>query len=512
MWSSLCGVVTRPSVTAAWVRPRRTASGRSSSVGGTATRSYFMRSTATTTIKMIPFFRDTNDSIVMHHHHHHHHSPPLQQQQQQRRMLHMSPREVAHLQLYQIGTVAQHRLANGIRLNHPESVALISKVCMELIRTGQYTVQQLMEMGQSLLGTQNVMEGIPQMIDSVQIEATFPDGTKLLTIHSPITVPQGNMELALYGSFISPVAVTPTTTTTTTGTVFPGEMIPLPAPSDVTLHTDRIAALIELTVTNTGDRPIQVGSHYPLTETNRALQFDRRLAIGHRLNIPSGTAIRFEPGESKRITLVPLGGRQHVVTGNRLHDGPVHPDRTDEIMANVTAGQFQHVVETSPSKGAAYVMSRRSYMDMYGPTVGDKIRLGDTGLEVRIEHDYNNEQYGEECKFGGGKTIREGMGQSTSCLSTEALDTVITNATIIDAKLGIVKADIGIKNSIIVGIGKAGNPDIQSNVTPQMIVGNSTDVIGGEKLIVTAGYVQFGVCSHVLHQPRKQPLTVCYFV
>ena len=423
---------------------------------------------------------------------------------QQRRTLHISPRELSHLQLYQIGTVAQHRLANGILLNHPESVALISKVCMELIRSGQYTVVQLMEIGQSLLGTNNVMAGVPSMMDSVQIEATFPDGTKLLTIHSPITIPHGNMELALYGSFLTPPpkphhpTASSTSTTNTTTSVFPGEMIPKNGSSDITLHTDRLEQLIEITVVNTGDRPIQVGSHYAFTETNRALQFDRQMALGHRLNIPSGTAIRFEPGESKRITLVPMGGIQNIVSGNRLHNGICSPERIPEMMENVVTGQFQHVVESSPSKGAAYVMSRQSYMDMYGPTVGDMIRLGDTGLHVRIEQDYNHELYGEECKFGGGKTIREGMGQSTSCLSSEALDTVITNCTIIDAKLGIVKADIGIKHAMIVGIGKAGNPDVQSNITPNMIIGNSTDVIGGEKLIVTAGYVKrpdFGILS-----------------
>jgi urease len=126
---------------------------------------------------------------------------------------------------------------------------------------------------------------------------------------------------------------------------------------------------------------------------------------------------------------------------------------------------------------------------MYGPTVGDKVRLGDTNLVVCVEKDYT--VYGDECKFGGGKTIREGMGQQTGATAAQALDTVITNALIIDARLGIVKADIGIKGTCIVGIGKAGNPDMQDGV--DMIVGNTTEVIAGEKLILTAG----GIDTHI---------------
>lgn len=104
--------------------------------------------------------------------------------------------------------------------------------------------------------------------------------------------------------------------------------------------------------------------------------------------------------------------------------------------------------------------------------MGDKILLGDTSLEIRVEKDYA--VYGDECKFGGGKTIREGMGQATGVPSSIALDTVITNALIVDAVTGIVKADIGIKGGKIVGIGKAGNPDMMDGVDPAMIVGNST--------------------------------------
>src|SRR5277367_2214648 len=126
-------------------------------------------------------------------------------------------------------------------------------------------------------------------------------------------------------------------------------------------------------------------------------------------------------------------------------------------------------------------ISRQAYAEMYGPTVGDRVRLADTGLFAEVEQDFT--RYGEEVKFGGGKVIRDGMGQG-QLVSAEVADTVITNALIID-HWGVVKADIGIKNGLISAIGKAGNPDIQSGVT--IPIGAGTEVIGGEGMIVTAG-------------------------
>src|SRR3954466_13561369 len=134
-------------------------------------------------------------------------------------------------------------------------------------------------------------------------------------------------------------------------------------------------------------------------------------------------------------------------------------------------------------------ISRAAYAEMYGPTTGDRIRLADTELFIEIEHDYASAAYGEEVKFGGGKVIRDGMGQSQR-VHAEVMDTVITNAVIID-HWGIVKADIGIKNGLIAAIGKAGNPDIQPGVT--MIIGGATEIIAGEGMIVTAG----GVDTHI---------------
>src|SRR5712672_3808722 len=135
-------------------------------------------------------------------------------------------------------------------------------------------------------------------------------------------------------------------------------------------------------------------------------------------------------------------------------------------------------------------MQRRHYAEMFGPTTGDRVRLGDTSLILEVERDHT--VYGDECKFGGGKVIREGMGQAAGVGADDALDCVITNALVLDYT-GIYKADIGIKDGLIAGIGKAGNPDVMAGVTKKMIVGVTTEVIAGEGLILTAG----GIDTHI---------------
>src|SRR5215213_5709310 len=135
-------------------------------------------------------------------------------------------------------------------------------------------------------------------------------------------------------------------------------------------------------------------------------------------------------------------------------------------------------------------MKRSHYADMFGPTTGDKVRLGDTSLILEVEKDHTF--YGDECKFGGGKVIREGMGQAAGVGADEALECIITNALVVDVT-GIYKADVGIKGGLIAAIGKGGNPDVMAGVTPGMIVGVTTEVIAGEGLILTAG----GIDSHI---------------
>src|SRR5215475_11481546 len=135
-------------------------------------------------------------------------------------------------------------------------------------------------------------------------------------------------------------------------------------------------------------------------------------------------------------------------------------------------------------------LSRSHYAAIFGPTTGDRVRLGDTSLVAEVERDHA--VYGDECKFGGGKVLRDGMGQATGVHEADALDCVITNALVVDWT-GNYKADVGIKHGRIAGIGKAGNPDVMAGVTPGMLVGVTTEAIAGEGLILTAG----GIDSHI---------------
>src|SRR6266568_4042900 len=210
--------------------------------------------------------------------------------------------------------------------------------------------------------------------------------------------------------------------------MIPGEMFI--KQGEIELNAGR--KTVTLSVTNTGDRPIQVGSHYHFFETNPALKFDRKKARGMRIDIAAGTAVRVEPGQSREVMLV--------------------------------------------------AMQRAAYADMFGPTTGDRVRLADTDIIIEVEKDFTT--YGEEVKFGGGKVIRDGMGQSQITNRQGAVDTVITNALILD-HWGIVKADVGLKDGKVFAIGKAGNPDIQPGVT--IVIGPGTEAIAGEGKILTAG-------------------------
>ena len=144
-------------------------------------------------------------------------------------------------------------------------------------------------------------------------------------------------------------------------------------------------------------------------------------------------------------------------------------------------------------------ISRQQNNDLFGPTVGDRIRLGDSDLYVEIERDLRH--YGDEVVYGGGKTLRDGMALANTITSTAgALDLVITNVTILDPVLGVVKADVGIKDGRIAGIGQSGNPNIQAGVDPALVTGAATDAISGEHLILTAG----GIDSHVHYIAPQQ--------
>ncbi|GFQ07550.1 urease [Phtheirospermum japonicum] len=402
----------------------------------------------------------------------------------------LAPRETEKLMLHNAGALAQKRLARGLRLNHAEAVALIAAQMfkiLELVRDGDKSVVELMDLGRQLLGRRQVLPSVPYLLHSVQVEGTFRDGTKLITIHDPISCENGNLELALQGSFLPVPSLDKFPNIE--GCKVPGEFVL--GPGRITINLGRTG--IVLKVTNTGDRPIQVGSHYHFIEVNPYLVFDRRKAYGMRLNIPAGTATRFEPGDTKSVTLVSIGGLRIIRGGNNIADGPVDDSKILDVMKAVHEGGYGFSEEVNArefviQEGSSFScsMTHDHYANMYGPTTGDKIRLGDTDLLAEIERDCA--VYGDECVFGGGKVLRDGMGQSCGYDSFDCLDTVITNAVIIDYT-GIFKADIGIKNGYISSLGKAGNPHVMDKVPYNMIIGVNTEVIAGEGMIVTAGAI-----------------------
>jgi urease subunit gamma/beta len=195
--------------------------------------------------------------------------------------MNLTPREKDKLMIAMAAIVARRRLERGVKLNHPEAIALITDFVVEGARDGR-SVAELMEAGAHVLRADQVMAGIAEMIHDIQVEATFPDGTKLVTVHHPIRGSDAKLT--------------------------PGEV--LAEPGDILMNQGRDT--LTITVSNSGDRPIQVGSHYHFFETNPALKFDRAKTRGYRLDIPAGTATRFEPGQSREVHLVALSGKREV--------------------------------------------------------------------------------------------------------------------------------------------------------------------------------------------------------
>jgi urease subunit gamma/beta len=195
--------------------------------------------------------------------------------------MNLTPREKDKLLIAMAAMVARRRLERGVKLNYPEAVALITDFVVEGARDGR-SVADLMEAGAHVISADQVMDGIAALIHDVQVEATFPDGTKLVTVHEPIRGASDAMK--------------------------PGEVTTLPG--DLIMNEGRES--LSLTVSNTGDRPIQIGSHYHFFEANPALSFERDRARGFRLDIPAGTAVRFEPGQTREVRLVALAGKREV--------------------------------------------------------------------------------------------------------------------------------------------------------------------------------------------------------
>lgn len=211
----------------------------------------------------------------------------------------LTPTELERLTVYTAAELARKRRAKGLKLNYPEAVAIIADEILEGAREGR-SVADLIGFGSTLLTTDDVMPGVGDMMPILQVEGTFPDGTKLVTVHDPIRP----------GRDKPAVAVTP------------GEI--LPAEGDIEINAGRRKATLR--ARNTGDRPIQIGSHYHFFEANRALEFDRAVAFGMHLDIPAGTAVRFEPGEEKEVTLAAFGGTGEVHGLNGLTNGSTRSD------------------------------------------------------------------------------------------------------------------------------------------------------------------------------------------
>jgi urease subunit gamma/beta len=227
--------------------------------------------------------------------------------------MHLSPKEVDRLLLFLAAELARRRRARGLRLNYPEARALIADEICEGARDGK-SVAELMGLGTRILTADDVMPGVPALVGTLQVEGMFPDGQKLVTIHDPIGPGRERLE-----------------------GVEPGEY--RLADGDVVLNEGRESA--RLAVRNLGDRPVQVGSHFHFFEVNRELEFDRAKAFGMRLDIPAGTAVRFEPGDEQEVELVAFGGERRVHGLNQLTEGETAGDRLAEALARAAAAGFR---------------------------------------------------------------------------------------------------------------------------------------------------------------------------
>jgi len=226
--------------------------------------------------------------------------------------MHLSPKETDRLLLFMAAELARKRRARGLKLNYPEARALLADEILEGARDGK-SVAELMSHGASLLTTDDVLPGVAKLVGTLQVEGFFPDGQKLVTVHDPIApgreAPEG---------------------------VEPGEIVT--ADGEIELSAGRERR--ELVVRNTGDRPIQVGSHFHFFEVNAALDFKRADAYGMHLDIPAGTAVRFEPGEEREVGLVALGGAREVHGLNMLTGGSTINGARGAALARAAAGNF----------------------------------------------------------------------------------------------------------------------------------------------------------------------------
>ncbi|MHC2338516.1 urease subunit beta [Bradyrhizobium sp. USDA 4454] len=227
----------------------------------------------------------------------------------------LTPTELERLTIFNAAELARRRRARGLKLNYPEAVAIITDDILEGARDGR-SVADLIGFGSTILSTADVLPGIAAMMDIIQVECAFPDGTKLVTVHEPIRPAPG----------------------TEADLERPG----LITAGDGAIELNAGRRTIKLTAVNTGDRPIQIGSHFHFFEVNKALEFDRAAAFNMRLDIPAGTAVRFEPGATKDVSLVEFGGQRQLTGLNNLTNGmSADPDVREAALARAKARGFR---------------------------------------------------------------------------------------------------------------------------------------------------------------------------
>jgi urease subunit gamma/beta len=229
--------------------------------------------------------------------------------------MHLSPKETERLLLHTAAELARKRRERGLKLNYPEARALIADEILEGARDGK-SVAELMTLGADVLTTDDVQPGVSTLVGVLQVEAMFPDGQKLVTVHEPIRAGREPVE--------GPE---------------PGEVVP--ADGEIELSPGR--ETVSVVVSNTGDRPVQVGSHFHFFEVNRALHFDRARAFGMHLDIPSGTAVRFEPGDEREVDLVAFGGERVVHGLNGLTNGPATDSSREAALERARRQGFEGV-------------------------------------------------------------------------------------------------------------------------------------------------------------------------
>ena len=206
----------------------------------------------------------------------------------------LTPTELERLTIFTAADLSRRRRAKGLKLNYPEAVAIITDEILEGAREGR-SVADLIGYGSTILTTDDVLPGIAAMMHIIQVEGVFPDGTKLVTVHEPIRPAPGAAADSEHPGVITA--------------------------REGSLEINAGRRSVTLIAVNTGDRPIQIGSHFHFFEVNKAMEFDRAAAIGMRLDIPAGTAVRFEPGARKEVTLVEFAGRCELTGLNSLTSG-----------------------------------------------------------------------------------------------------------------------------------------------------------------------------------------------